>query len=372
MIKSRKSIIHAVKSSFNLKPWYLIFAVTGRCNLRCAMCFYHENLTRNNQKHELALTEIEQIAPHFSNIYQLTLTGGEPLLRDDCSEIAKTFAKHTPVKRITLTTNGTLPERIKAFVTNFCKTYPNINLSVNLSIDGIREHHDRIRGAPGSFDRLMKSYDLLDGLMKDWPNLSRATATTVSQINEEEIFELLEFIDENLKIEEHGLMLARGDMPDKHLSNVSQERFIELIDILYYKKKKGQRIVSYAIDDIYKKRWSSSLREHQMTDPCFAGEKLLILDEYGNVYPCELLEVLRKNDELNHHFDEDFVFGNLRRFDYDINRILKSSKVKKINQFIRNKGCTCTFECALINNFYLNRLNWFRILFKIVKERKVR
>jgi MoaA/NifB/PqqE/SkfB family radical SAM enzyme len=98
-----------------------------------------------------------------------------------------------------------------------------------------------------------------------------------------------------------------------------------------------------------------------MLDKCRAGGKLIIMDEGGQVLPCELLEVLRQRRELK-EFEGDFSLGNIREHDYDIGKILRSAKAEKVRKFIRDDGCWCTFECAMINNFLLNPVNYLRVI----------
>lgn len=364
-----KRITTAIRCGFNNRPWYLIFAITGRCNQRCAFCFYWKNIRNNTPDKELTINEVLLIAPQFDNLFQLTLSGGEPLLREDCLEIAKIFVNHTSVQRITLTSNGSMPNRIEKFVLEFCTLYPDINLSVNLSIDGLRETHDKIRGVPGAFEKFLESFDLLERLKKEYKNLDRATATTVSTQNQEEIFELLDFIESHLDISSHGLMLARGDISDPSLANVPIEKFEKMVFFLQEKSGRKTGLINRAIDQTYQKRRMDSITKKRMLDPCSAGTKLLVLNEYGMLTPCELLEPLRARKRLNYPFDDDdFVFGNLRDFDYDLNAIMNTSKARNVIKFIKSNGCWCTFECAMINNFFVNPRNYPKIAGKIFKE----
>lgn len=355
-------VIHAIKQGFNAKPWYLIFFVTSRCNLRCEMCFYWQNIESSEKSDEMTLDEVKKAAPRFDNLFQLTISGGEPLLRDDCFDIVCVFCERTPVQRITLATNGSLPEKIEGFVKEFCPRYPQIILSVNLSIDGLKDAHDRIRAVKGSFEKTLESFDILSGLMKKYTNLKRATATTVSAINQNEIPELLDFIERRMDIASHGLMLTRGDVKNPDISKVDYKKFLDMVLALEERCLPKRGRIANAISNAYQARRLGSIEKNRMLDTCLAGEKLIIMDEKGQIFPCELLEVLRQRHELKMPFEGDFILGNIREHDYDIARVLRSAKAKRVRKFIRNNGCWCTFECAMINNFLLNPINYIRVI----------
>jgi MoaA/NifB/PqqE/SkfB family radical SAM enzyme len=355
------NIFDIFKRGFNNEPWYLIFAVTARCNQKCSMCFYWSETSNSDISKELKLSEIAIIAPQFDNLYQLTLTGGEPLLRTDCLKIADIFAKTTPVKRITLTTNGMLPEKIDEFITGFCPENKNIVLSLNLSIDGLEKTHDEIRGVKGAFNNFLSSYELIKKLKNKYENLDSATATTLSKINIDEMYDLIDFIDDNLDITSHGIMLTRGDIRNPEISEIPFEKINEILS--YHQKKVLKKMIfpSSAIYRTYQKRRIASIKTGKMLDPCLAGRKLLILNEKGELSPCELLEPLRKQGFFKPPDGSDFRFGNLRNYNYHLKEILSSEKALKINEFIKKNNCGCTFECAMINNFALNPANYFRI-----------
>ena len=101
-----------IKSALSQKPWYLILYVTSHCNQRCNMCFAWEMLNSLKKSEEWTLEEFTKIAKQFPNLYQLSLTGGEPTLRRDLAEIIEIFYKHSNVRRITIPTNGFYTDRI--------------------------------------------------------------------------------------------------------------------------------------------------------------------------------------------------------------------------------------------------------------------
>jgi MoaA/NifB/PqqE/SkfB family radical SAM enzyme len=91
-----------------------------------------------------------------AGIGALRLTGGEPLLRRDLFEILHR-ADTTPFKRIILQTNGLLLKKL----------YKDVNASpitkVAVSIDGLKESNDLIRGIQGYFDLGIEGIKLLRG-----------------------------------------------------------------------------------------------------------------------------------------------------------------------------------------------------------------
>ncbi len=124
--------------------------VTRRCTLRCGYCSRHTPINP-----ELGTTQwlrlIDELAAH--GCAQLSLTGGEPLLRDDLGALMRRArARHIKVK---LNTNGMLVPR-KLDVVAMAD-------GVTLSIDGPRDVHDASRGR-GSYDHVLKAADAVQRL----------------------------------------------------------------------------------------------------------------------------------------------------------------------------------------------------------------
>ncbi len=89
----------------------LRISITQRCNLRCAYCHREGEVKRANESAEkMSVEEIVRIAQTAVSlgITRIKLTGGEPLMRKDLTEIVKCIAAIPGVKDLSLTTNGLL------------------------------------------------------------------------------------------------------------------------------------------------------------------------------------------------------------------------------------------------------------------------
>src|SRR6187549_1959223 len=75
----------------------VILFVTSRCNAFCRTCFYHEEL---NQPGDLTFAQIETVSRTMPQITDLWLSGGEPTLRRDLSDIIDLFVTNNGVKRV--------------------------------------------------------------------------------------------------------------------------------------------------------------------------------------------------------------------------------------------------------------------------------
>ena len=123
----------------------VIWNLIRRCNLTCKHCysisadrdFPGELSTRE------AFTVMDDL--HAFGVPVLILSGGEPLLRDDIFEISRRAKRQGFY--VGLSTNGTLiDERNIAAIADIGYDY------VGVSIDGMRETHDRFRRREGAFD----------------------------------------------------------------------------------------------------------------------------------------------------------------------------------------------------------------------------
>src|SRR5476651_771758 len=86
---------------------YLRISVTDKCNLRCSYCMPDEKIISTPSARLMKPDEIIEIAKVFTNlgINKIRITGGEPLVRKDASEIIKGLGL-LPVQ-LNITTNAT-------------------------------------------------------------------------------------------------------------------------------------------------------------------------------------------------------------------------------------------------------------------------
>lgn len=103
------------------------------------MCDIWENPTDKQQ--EITAKELE-ILPSFKFV---NITGGEPFVRRDLEDIVEVMMKKSP--RIVISTSGWHTERIFKLAEKF----PDIGIRV--SIEGLSQKNDELRGRDGSFDR---------------------------------------------------------------------------------------------------------------------------------------------------------------------------------------------------------------------------
>jgi MoaA/NifB/PqqE/SkfB family radical SAM enzyme len=86
------------------------------------------------------------------------LTGGEPFLREDLGELARRVWDASRPAVVHVTTNGSFPERVAAFVDSFPR--PGV-LRFMVSFDGLAEEHNRNRGAAVTFATALETVQIL-------------------------------------------------------------------------------------------------------------------------------------------------------------------------------------------------------------------
>ncbi len=135
--------------------------LTERCNNNCVHCYINlpanDEEAQKNKKKEITFEEIKTIADEAARMGCLSwhLTGGEPLLREDFSDIYL-YLKRKGI-RVTVFTNATL---IDSQISNLFKKYPLENLDV--TIYGLSQKtYEAITRSPGSFDAFMQGINLL-------------------------------------------------------------------------------------------------------------------------------------------------------------------------------------------------------------------
>lgn len=162
----------------------VIWNLIRRCNLTCKHC-YSISADRDFPG-ELTTSEVFQVMDDLRafRVPVLILSGGEPLLRNDIFDISRR-AKRLGFY-VGLSTNGTLiDEKNIDAIADIGYDY------VGVSIDGIRETHDRFRRREGAFDASMDGIRLCRER-----GIKVGLRFTMTQDNAPELPRLLALMDE--------------------------------------------------------------------------------------------------------------------------------------------------------------------------------
>ena len=145
--KSKDLPSHLLQFSGDKKP-VVVWNCTRRCNLKCVHCYSRsENIAYGG---ELSTEEGKRLIDDLARFGApvILFSGGEPLMRPDLLELAR-YATAAGLRAV-ISTNGTLISRERA------GELKEANLSyVGVSLDGLRETHDRFRGHRGAFDEAL-------------------------------------------------------------------------------------------------------------------------------------------------------------------------------------------------------------------------
>lgn len=327
-------------------PLQLMFHVTTRCNSCCVGCYNWKSLNKG-VKSELRLDEIKKISRSLDNFPWLLLGGGEPFLREDLAEICEVFSKENNVRYITLSTNGINSKDIKGKVEDIVSRCKKSTLMLSLSLDGIGEKHDSLRGVKGNFKRLIETYSHLEKIRDKYTNLSLKFHTTISNRNIDDIDRIIDYVKENTQANFHTFDFLRGMPKDNNIQEIGKDRYKEMVEKikLVYKGYNGYRFggslgrkFSKAITSYYLDLFLDINKHKTQVIPCYAGNVNGLIDAYGKVYFCEFLKSV----------------GDLRGVNYDFKKIWFAEKANKERAFVKNKKCYCYHPCVQITNIMFN------------------
>jgi MoaA/NifB/PqqE/SkfB family radical SAM enzyme len=153
-------------------PRFLTHTVTFGCNARCIMCDSWKMPTDG----DLTTDEIERIYRQLPPMDAVRLTGGEPFVRRDMPEIAEFARRHLRPLVLHITTNGFLTKRIVEFVEQRDRRLP---LELLVSLDGVKEKHNEVRGRENAWDTAIKTVRELAPRRKELRLVLRVNQTIV-------------------------------------------------------------------------------------------------------------------------------------------------------------------------------------------------
>lgn len=195
---------------------YLRISVTDRCDLRCRYCMAEE-MTFLPKAKLLRLEEIAIIAERFiaRGIRKIRLSGGEPLVRRDVTELARRLGEHVGhgLDELTMTTNGTrLAEHAETLVEAGIRR-------INVSLDSRNPDTFRYITRHGALDQVLGGiFAARDAGLKIKINM-----VALNGLNDREIAPMLAWCGE------HGFDLSLIEtMPMGAIDEDRADRFLPL------------------------------------------------------------------------------------------------------------------------------------------------
>ena len=130
------------------------WSITGKCNYRCRHCYMSAPDAKLGEiDHDTMMDLARQIAD--CGILEVSLTGGEPLVRRDFMELVDALLSYR-IRIAQIYTNGKLvDEKLLDQLEE-----RGIRPEFNMSYDGTQGWHDWMRGVPGAGDAVLAAFDL--------------------------------------------------------------------------------------------------------------------------------------------------------------------------------------------------------------------
>jgi MoaA/NifB/PqqE/SkfB family radical SAM enzyme/polysaccharide pyruvyl transferase WcaK-like protein len=175
---------------FPMKPHTLNLLVNDVCNSRCQMCL----IWQQKKNKEMTSDELVKVLNDdlFSELKYIGVSGGEPTLRPDLPELFEVICSKKPkIAGTGIITNGIIETHVKERIiasAEVCRKY-DVGFNVMISLDGIGEVHDTVRGRKNNFESAIS-------LLRFFHNKTQIPTSfgcTITSTNAMYVDELLDF-----------------------------------------------------------------------------------------------------------------------------------------------------------------------------------
>ena len=309
--------------------------VTYRCNARCTMCNRYKCPSKPDE--ELSIETIKKLPQmYFTNI-----TGGEPFIREDLADIVRELYKKSD--RIVISTNGFFTDRI----IKLCEEFPNVG--IRISIEGLEETNNKIRGLDDGFNR---GYSTLKKLV-EMKHPDVGFGMTVQDANAKDLVSLYDLSNElNMEFATASLHNSFYFVEAK---NIIKDRLMVA--------KEFEKLINKLLESNSPKKWFRAYFNHGLINYIFGQKRLLpcdmafdtfFIDPYGDVMPCNGTK-------------EKEVMGNLNEQIWD--ELWNSEQAREVRNRVRH----CDRNCWMIGSVspamhkYIWKPAWWVIRHKFLR-----
>lgn len=320
-------------------PRFLTYTVSFACNARCIMC----DSWKLPAKDDLRLEEIERIVDQLPRMDAVRLTGGEPFVRRDMSDIAHLMERRLKPWVVSVTTNGFLTDRIVEFARDPRRKVP---LDLLVSIDGLEDKHNHVRGHSQAYQLCLETLKELAPHRKQLKLRLSVNQTIVDEEGVEQ-YKLLREALKPLGVVnklvmaydvsatynlERGIEVAPEKIGDfATFGDFTTEKINELLD----EAERDLPSLPWA-DRIAKRYYLKGLRSRLLHNEGAPNPKCVALSSHLRIFPNGDVPTCQFNSK---------IAGNLR--EQSFNEIWSSARADKQREWVR-KCPGCWAECEVV------------------------
>jgi len=292
-----------------------VLMVTSRCNSRCTMC----DAWKDKSGVELPAEDYWKLPKTLKSI---NIVGGEPFLREDLPEVLRIISERCRNPRLVISTNGILVECIKRQLPLIMNNVSR--LAIRVSVDGIGDVHDKVRGIRGNFEQCIEVIKYC----KEIGVMDLGVGTTVSKLNESNFSQVKDLAD-SLGVQftctvVHSSPIYFGVNDNLVPASTAVIPQLQRIKRSYLKSSKPKDwFRAYFTEGVI--RYVSGSPKHI---DCEAGRVFVFIKANGDVFPCNLL------DKKVGNFLED-----------DIRNMVKMSS--EVSAYVRSCPKRCWMICTV-------------------------
>jgi radical SAM protein with 4Fe4S-binding SPASM domain len=317
------------------------FGMTYKCNLRCTTCGVWVRGETDTEV-ELTTAEILETARQLRDlgVPQVILVGSEPLLRKDALEVIE--GMRALGLEVDVITNGTM------FTETLSERLVRAGVqTVTVSIDGVGERHNVIRGQVRAYERAMAGMERLAQVKKrlgsNRPNM--AVHATISALNTD-MLEEISNLSETLGLEVSFQLASETTLEEVQSTRldgavVAGDEFVSRDGTFLPDREGVKRIRDFLGKPGVLKRHPSLAILTAMSDDdilhgrfpvrtCHVVEGEILIDPYGEVRPCSHLE--------------QYSYGNVK--DTPVAEIWRGMKRRKLLDTVRTDMFPVCDKCC--------------------------
>ncbi|MFO0756872.1 MAG: radical SAM protein [Byssovorax sp.] len=273
---------------------YAVWEITLRCDLACRHCGSRAGRERPDELDTReALDLVGQMAE--LGVKEVTVIGGEAYLREDWTEIIRAIRAAGMTATMTTGGRGLTPERARAAKGAGLE-------SASVSVDGLAETHDALRGAAGSFASALQAIQNLRQA-----GVAVSANTQIGRTNLREIPDLFErLVAAGIHSWQVQITVAMGRAADEPSLLLEPYQMLELMPMVarLARRAKAARVRLWPGNNIgYFGPYESLLRgtlPRGHLSSCGAGRSTLGIEANGDIKGCPSLPTA------------DYVGGNIR------------------------------------------------------------